>query len=92
MYLILGGGQVAAVEVAMKADPFVMDIKLDGERMQCHIDSSDNSGGGPQSVTLFTRRGNDYTENYLPVAQIVRDNILVGSPTRHQNKLIIDGE
>eukprot|EP01034_Spumella_vulgaris_P024412 gene24412-30756_t len=82
-----GGGQVAAVEAAMKHEPFVMDIKLDGERMQCHLDE-----GG--HVSFFTRRGNDYTDNYMPLSQIVRDNILVDVPhaQRDQYKMIIDGE
>ncbi len=41
-------GQVATVELAMDEQPFIMDIKLDGERLAIHIDNtlvSTSSGG-----------------------------------------------
>ena len=33
-------GQVATVEMAMDEQPFIMDIKLDGERLAIHIDNT----------------------------------------------------
>jgi bifunctional non-homologous end joining protein LigD len=65
------------VEKAMKGDPFLMDVKLDGERMMIHI--KDNS------VQMFTRNNNDYTNLYHPLGEIVMKNVAVSS-------CILDGE
>jgi DNA ligase-4 len=54
-------GQLSAVEHSMNGQPFVMDLKLDGERILCHI-------GEDNSYIFYTRKGNDYTELYWPVA------------------------
>jgi ATP-dependent DNA ligase len=62
-------GQVMAVEAAMDGQPFLMDIKLDGERLAVHI--GDNDTG----AMMFTRRRNDYSENYAPLAEIVRQSV-----------------
>jgi DNA ligase-4 len=62
-------GQVMAVEAAMDGQPFLMDIKLDGERLAVHV--GDNDTG----VTMYTRRRNDYSENYAPLAEIVRQSV-----------------
>ncbi len=75
-------GQVNTVENAMENSPFVMDLKLDGERILCHI-------GDDNSFTLFTRRGNDYTDNYWPVAH----NIIMSLRKKgHNFSCILDGE
>lgn len=46
------------VKGAMKDATFVMEPKLDGERIICHKNGS--------RIHLFTRNGNDYSANYLP--------------------------
>ncbi len=46
------------VKNAMKGNAFVMEPKLDGERIICHKNGD--------HVQLFTRNGNDYSANYLP--------------------------
>jgi DNA ligase 4 len=75
-------GQVNTVENAVHNNPFVMDLKLDGERILCHI-------GDDNSFTLFTRRGNDYTDNYWPVAH----NIIMSLRKKgHKFSCILDGE
>jgi DNA ligase-4 len=75
-------GQVNTVENTMNKEPFVMDLKLDGERILCHI-------GDDNSFTLFTRRGNDYTDNYYPVAH----NVIMSLRKKDHNfSCILDGE
>eukprot|EP01038_Epipyxis_sp_PR26KG_P009014 gene9014-12157_t len=70
--------QVTSVEKAIGAEnPFIMDIKLDGERMNCHISQ--------KKVILYTRRGNDYTNEYLPLSEIITDQITIPD-------CILDGE
>jgi ATP-dependent DNA ligase len=49
----------------MNGHPFVIDIKLDGERMCCHIDK--RNPDPEKQVRWFTRRSNEYTANYGPV-------------------------
>lgn len=74
-------GQVGAVENAMNNQSFVMDLKLDGERILCHL-------GEDNSFILYTRRGNDYTENYWPVAH----DIISCCRKRGKFSCILDGE
>ena len=47
-------GQVATVEVAMDEQPFIMDIKLDGERLAIHIDNTLVSTNNTNSNTNNT--------------------------------------
>ena len=88
--------QVAAVEAAMKGQPFAMDVKLDGERICAHVghrcppSSSSSSSSSPSSdgreVMLITRSGTDYTDNYRQLAEIVKRGVLAG------HDVILDGE
>lgn len=48
--------QLEIVEKSMNSNPFTMDLKLDGERMLCHI--RDNV------VFCHSRNGNDITRNF----------------------------
>jgi DNA ligase 4 len=70
-------GQVAAVEAAMDGNPFLLDVKLDGERMLVHIEDGE--------VIMFSRNGTDYTEFYAPLADIIMRNVTVPN-------CILDGE
>lgn len=70
-------GQVSAVESAMVGNPFLMDVKLDGERMLVHIEDGE--------VLLFSRNGTDYTDYYLPLAEIIKSSVTVPS-------CVLDGE
>ena len=70
-------GQVAAVESSMEGNPFLMDVKLDGERMLVHIENNE--------VVLFSRNGTDYTDYYSPLANIIKMSVNVSS-------CILDGE
>ena len=70
-------GQVSAVESAMSGNPFLMDVKLDGERMMVHITDGE--------FMMFTRNGNDYTDLYTVLGDIIKKNITVKS-------CILDGE
>lgn len=70
-------GQVAAVESAMEGNPFLMDVKLDGERMLVHIE------GG--KVLLYSRNGLDHTDVYAPLAEIIKMSFNISS-------CILDGE
>lgn len=56
-------GQIRFAESSMRGHPFVMDIKLDGERMSCHIQHTDYP-----RVAFYTRNGNDYTSKYQKLA------------------------
>jgi hypothetical protein len=71
--------QISIVEHALKEEPFVMDLKLDGERMLCHISKN--------NIMMFTRRGSDYTENYMPLAYIIKNNL-----NNNSEECILDGE
>jgi ATP-dependent DNA ligase len=73
--------QISFVESCMKSDPFLMDIKLDGERMIFHIDKTNSI----QPVTLITRNGNYYCEHYPAIANSIKNIIKV-------DKCILDGE
>lgn len=68
--------QIESVENAMQNNPFVMDLKLDGERILCHKDN--------QHVTLFTRNGTDYTLLYRAMSDLLRELLPVNC--------ILDGE
>jgi DNA ligase-4 len=68
-------GQITAVEAAMDQQPFIMDIKLDGERLAVHI------GNDSSSVMMFTRRRNDYSEHYAPLGEIVRESVQIATGT-----------
>jgi ATP-dependent DNA ligase len=58
-------GQIIEVEAAMQGHPFFMDLKLDGDRMLCHI----ANGKG----MFWSRNGTDYTSTYTSLlADIVR--------------------
>jgi len=66
------------VKGAMAGFEFVMEPKLDGERIICHKNGDD--------VKMFTRNGNDYSANYLPnMRQYIKSNILA-------EQCILDGE
>jgi ATP-dependent DNA ligase len=56
--------RVSQVEAALAGKPFVMDIKLDGERMVVHKDGDD--------VRFFTRKANEYTKGYGPILGLPR--------------------
>lgn len=73
-------GQIRFAESSMRGHPFVMDIKLDGERMSCHIQHSDI-----HKVAFYTRNGNDYTSKYQKLA----DDLMLAVSDYN---CIIDGE
>lgn len=73
--------QIATVESFMENQPFLMDLKLDGERILVHI-------GPDNSFMLFTRRGNDYSDNYWPVAH----SIITSIRKKGGFSCILDGE
>jgi ATP-dependent DNA ligase len=70
-------GLVDTVEKAMNGNPFLMDVKLDGERMLVHVKD--------KKVIMLTRNGNDYTESYSTLAKIIVKNVNVST-------CILDGE
>jgi len=77
-------GQVATVEKAMGGQPFLMDIKLDGERLSVHI------GDEGEQVKLLTRNGNDYTNKYACMGDYIRQSVL--KATGPGTRCILDGE
>lgn len=72
--------QITFVESLMKSNPFVMDIKLDGERMICHIDKKKE-----KQIELITRNGNFYTAYYTAITNSIKTFVKV-------DKCILDGE
>lgn len=70
-------GQILEVDKAMKGHPFVMDLKLDGERMLCHI----ANGKG----MFWSRNGNDYSDTYRSLCDDVVGSVNCSS-------CILDGE
>lgn len=70
-------GQIVEVEAAMQGHPFLMDLKLDGDRMLCHI----SNGKG----MFWSRNGTDYTATYASLLEDIVDRINCRS-------CIIDGE
>ena len=71
--------QLLEVERAMSGNPFVMDVKLDGERMLCHVDEE-------KGCRLITRNGNDYSNNYSALASELRNKV------KDCYSYILDGE
>lgn len=77
----------------MDQQPFIMDIKLDGERLSVHIDnttvgsgaSASSSGGSfvtyTTPVLMYTRRRNDYSEQYAPLGELIRESVRVAAGT-----------
>ena len=99
-------GQVTTVELAMDQQPFIMDIKLDGERLSVHIDNTvvgcgggSNGGSGSASssassgastnvtyttpVLMYTRRRNDYSEQYAPLGELIRESVRIAAGMLH---------
>lgn len=71
---------------AINADAFVMEPKLDGERITCHVKRSDPTGE-TNGVQFISRNGINYTELYGPsVTPIVLKQVKSGVDC------ILDGE
>jgi ATP-dependent DNA ligase len=70
-------GQIVEVEAAMQGHPFVMDLKLDGDRMLCHI----SNGKG----MFWSRNGTDYSATYASLLEDIVRRVNCRS-------CIIDGE
>jgi DNA ligase 4 len=70
-------GQILEVDKAMKGHPFLMDLKLDGERMLCHV----ANGRG----MFWSRNGNDYSATYRSLCDDVVGSVSCDS-------CILDGE
>jgi len=65
-------GQINEVEGCMNKHPFVMDVKLDGERMLCHVSKrKDEKGKG----IFWTRNGNDYSSTYRALLDDIIENV-----------------
>jgi DNA ligase 4 len=75
-------GQVHTVEAAMDQQPFVMEIKLDGERLSVHI------GLENEPIKMFTRNGSDYSDNYAPLGEIVRESVRVQMGEMYMPQLV----
>eukprot|EP01031_Cornospumella_fuschlensis_P035902 gene35902-43549_t len=74
-------GQVHTVESALRNQHLLLDLKLDGERCLIHV-------GEDNSFVIYTRRGNDYTETYWPVAH----DVINCFRKRTKSAFIVDGE
>ena len=74
--------QVLFVEEKLSMKPFVMDVKLDGERMLFYIEK-DNKSRIPYK--LYTRNGTEYTDLYKHLGYTVARNT-------NMQKCIYDGE
>eukprot|EP00004_Rigifila_ramosa_P018801 TRINITY_DN4719_c0_g1_i1.p1 TRINITY_DN4719_c0_g1~~TRINITY_DN4719_c0_g1_i1.p1 ORF type:complete len:896 (-),score=182.09 TRINITY_DN4719_c0_g1_i1:269-2956(-) len=61
----------------LRPGEFIVEPKLDGERIHCHIDGD--------SVSFWTRNANDYSQSYSDMKQIVRENV-------RPRRCILDGE
>lgn len=72
--------QVLYVEDKLSKKPFVMDVKLDGERMLFYIEKDNEL-----PYKLYTRNGTDYTDNYKHLGYTVALNTNI-------KKCIYDGE
>ncbi|KAG5190647.1 ATP dependent DNA ligase domain-containing protein [Tribonema minus] len=68
----------ASIVPSFKGAPFLMEVKLDGERMLAHKDGD--------AVRFYTRRGTDYTDKYGPVMT----PFILSQVTAH--RCILDGE
>ena len=79
-------GQVTAVKQAMHGRSFVMNVKLDGERMSCHMQKDQN--GAVIKIKMFTRRGTDYSAKYQPLEQDIANSVAAGFSC----VFILDGE
>jgi DNA ligase-4 len=64
--------QINEVESCMNKHPFVMDVKLDGERMLCHV--SKKSGELRKGI-FWTRNGNDYSSTYQSLLDDIIENV-----------------
>ena len=74
-----GQGLVAAVEKYMDREGFFMDEKMDGERLQVHVDHGE--------IRMWSRKGKEYTNLYGSIADVVRRSLKDGVTT-----CIFDGE
>lgn len=97
-------GQIVAVETAMSEQPFLMDIKLDGERMSMHVgyavgshhnydddEEEERHRNNSSSVVMYTRRGSDYSDNYAPLGEILRACVSAGAGGSNV-RCVLDGE
>ena len=75
-------GQILAAEKCMQGNPFLMDIKLDGERLSAQIGSTKEK---EREIILITRNGNDYTAKYEGLAQDIKAAV-------KGYEVIVDGE
>lgn len=87
-------GQVFVVENVMQNKEFYTDIKLDGERIACHISLPYNADYRASAVNtkdfevmFATRNGSDYTTVYKPLSEFVCHYIKPGITA-----IILDGE
>ena len=74
-----GQGLVAAVEKYMDKEGFFMDEKMDGERLQVHVENGE--------IRMWSRKGKEYTNLYGSIADVVRRSLKDGITT-----CILDGE
>lgn len=65
---------------------FIMEPKLDGERLQLHKRSTHSDNGSEQEVRTFSRRGNESSAMY---AGAMREVVLAGVQAEN---IILDGE
>ena len=80
-------GQFQQVEKEMEGNPFLMEVKLDGERMSIHVDTSLGK------VKMFTRNGNDYSDIYRSLGESVLSSVLTSSAGAVGDmRCILDGE
>ena len=80
-------GQFQQVEKEMEGNPFLMEVKLDGERMSIHVDTSLGK------VKMFTRNGNDYSDIYRSLGESVLSSVLTSSAGAVGGmRCILDGE
>jgi DNA ligase 4 len=75
-------GQINEVESAMKKHPFIMDLKLDGERMLCHVSKKSGEEG---KGMFWSRNGSDYSTTYRSLLEDVIENVQCES-------CVLDGE
>jgi len=75
--LLIPPALATRVDAVPTGDGWLHEPKLDGYRLQCHVDGGD--------VVLLTRNGLDWTERFAPICAAVRD--LIG----HRD-VVLDGE
>lgn len=75
--MLAGRKSFQQIKTKLRSERFFIETKLDGERVQCHLQN--------QKVVFYSRRANDVTNIYGQLSELIRENV-------KSKSAILDGE